>query len=68
VILGFIGVKLLVHALHTNELPFLNGGEHITVIPEIPTWLSLAVIVATLAVTTIASLLHNRTRRTQPAA
>jgi tellurite resistance protein TerC len=68
VILGFIGVKLLVHALHTNELPFLNGGEHITVIPEIPTWLSLAVIVATLAVTTVASLLHNRTRRTQPAA
>ena len=68
VILGFIGVKLLVHALHTNELPFLNGGEHITVIPEIPTWLSLAVIVATLAVTTVLSLLHNRTRRTQPAA
>jgi tellurite resistance protein TerC len=68
VILGFIGVKLLVHALHTNELPFLNGGEHVTAIPEIPTWLSLAVIVVTLAVTTVASLLHNRTRRTQPAA
>ena len=66
VILGFIGVKLLVHALHTNELPFLNGGEHITAIPEIPTWLSLTVIVATLAVTTVASLLTNR--RTQPAA
>jgi tellurite resistance protein TerC len=40
----------------------------VTAIPEIPTWLSLAVIVVTLAVTTVASLLHNRTRRTQPAA
>ncbi|MBJ7454320.1 MAG: TerC family protein, partial [Blastococcus sp.] len=30
VILGFIGVKLVIHALHTNELPFVNGGEHIT--------------------------------------
>src|SRR3954454_8897215 len=68
VILGFIGFKLLVHALHTNELPFLNGGEHVTAIPEIPTWLSLTVIVVTLVVTTVASLLHNRTRRTQPAA
>src|SRR5215218_2231573 len=60
VILGFIGVKLLVHALHTNELPFLNGGEHVTVVPEIPTWLSLSVIVATLVVTTVASLARNR--------
>ena len=42
VILGFIGAKLLIHALHTNELPFINGGEHVTAIPEIPTWLSLA--------------------------
>ncbi len=41
VILGFIGAKLVIHALHTNELPFVNGGEHITAIPEIPTWLSL---------------------------
>src|SRR5690242_10870687 len=64
VILGFIGVKLLVHALHTNELPFINGGHHVTAIPEIPTWLSLAVIVGALAVTTVASLLSNR--RSQP--
>ena len=26
-ILAFIGVKLVFHALHVNELPFLNGGE-----------------------------------------
>ncbi|WP_448612488.1 TerC family protein [Geodermatophilus sp. URMC 60] len=60
VILGFIGVKLLIHALHENELPFINGGEHVTVIPEVPTWLSLTVILATLVVTTVASLAKNR--------
>ena len=54
-ILAFIGVKLVLHALHENELPFLNGGEHVDV-PEIPTWLSLVVIVLTLAVTAAASL------------
>ncbi len=56
VILGFIGIKLVIHALHTNELPFVNGGEHITVVPEIPTWLSLLVILLTLVVTTVLSL------------
>jgi tellurite resistance protein TerC len=60
VILGFIGAKLVIHALHTNELPFLNGGEHVTLIPEVPTWLSLLVILATLAVTTVASLVKSR--------
>jgi tellurite resistance protein TerC len=62
-ILAFIGFKLLVHALHTNELPFVNGGEHVTLIPEIPTWLSLVVILLALLVTTVASLLKNRSDR-----
>ncbi|MCZ2830562.1 TerC family protein [Modestobacter sp. VKM Ac-2986] len=60
VILGFIGIKLVIHALHENELPFINSGEHVTVIPEIPTWLSLLVILLTLAVTTWASLRKNK--------
>ncbi len=60
VILGFIGAKLVIHALHTNELPFINGGEHITAIPEVPTWLSLAVILVTLLITTVASLAKNK--------
>ncbi len=60
VILGFIGIKLLIHALHENELPFINGGEHVTAIPEVPTWLSLAVIVVTLFVTTVTSLARSR--------
>nr|WP_090278650.1 TerC family protein [Mycolicibacterium komanii]CRL74143.1 TerC family integral membrane protein [Mycolicibacterium komanii] len=58
-ILGFIGVKLLLHALHENEVPFINGGEHVPV-PEIPTLLSLGVIVVTLAITTVASLYKTR--------
>ena len=55
-LLAFIGVKLVLHAMHENELPFVNGGEHISWAPDIPIWLSLAVIVGTLAVTTVASL------------
>jgi len=65
VILGFIGAKLVIHALHTNELPFVNGGEHVTLIPEIPTWLSLTVIFVTLLVTTVASLAKSRRDRAQ---
>ncbi|KRQ20651.1 MULTISPECIES: TerC family protein [Mycobacteroides] len=60
-ILFFIGVKLILHALHENELPFINGGEPVHV-PEIPTLASLAVIVVTLLITTGASLY--KTRRT----
>src|SRR4051812_21577571 len=60
VILGFIGAKLVIHAMHTNELSWINSGEHITLVPEIPTWLSLLVILLTLAVTTVASLRHDR--------
>jgi len=56
VLLAFIGVKLILHAMHENELPFVNGGEHITWAPEIPIWLSLVVILATLAVTAVVSL------------
>jgi tellurite resistance protein TerC len=59
-ILGFIGVKLVFHAMHTNEVPFLNGGHPIEWAPEIDTWTSLAVIVATMVIATIASLVKMR--------
>lgn len=49
-ILTFIGVKLVFHALHENELPFINGGEHVAWAPDIGTWESLAVIVVAMAV------------------
>ncbi|MUL84145.1 MULTISPECIES: TerC family protein [unclassified Mycolicibacterium] len=60
-ILAFIGVKLVLHALHENELPIINGGEPVHV-PEIPTLASLGVIVVTLAITTAASLYKTRVR------
>ncbi len=60
VVLGGIGVKLVLEALHTNELPFLNGGEGFSWAPEVPTWVSLVFIIATLAITTVASLLRSR--------
>jgi tellurite resistance protein TerC len=55
VILGFIGVKLILHALHENNLPFINNGEPVAV-AEVGTGLSLVVIFAVLAVTIVASL------------
>ncbi|MGA1835707.1 TerC family protein [Herbiconiux sp. 11R-BC] len=60
VILAFIGVKLVFHALHVNELPFINGGEPVLWVPEIPIWFSLLFIGATIAVATTASLLKTR--------
>jgi tellurite resistance protein TerC len=59
-LLAFIGVKLVLHALHENQLGFVNGGHHVGWAPDIPIWLSLAVIVGTLAITTVASLLASR--------
>ncbi len=65
VVLAFIGVKLILEALHDNNLPFLNGGEPIEWAPHIPIWLSLSVIVGTLAIATVASLVVAR-RRGEP--
>lgn len=55
-ILGFIGVKLILHALHTNTLGFLNNGEPIMWGPSISSLQSLAVIIVTLLLTTVLSL------------
>jgi tellurite resistance protein TerC len=63
VILAFIGVKLILHAMHVNELPFINGGQHIEWAPDIPIWLSLTVIVASMGVATIASLVASSNER-----
>ncbi|MDN4479306.1 TerC family protein [Demequina muriae] len=58
-ILAFIGVKLVLHALHENNLPFVNGGEGLAV-PEISTGLSLTVIVVILTISTVASVVATR--------
>jgi tellurite resistance protein TerC len=60
VILAFIGVKLVLEALHENTLPFINGGEHIDGVPTIPIWLSLTIILGVLVIATVASLLKTR--------
>ncbi len=55
VILAFIGVKLVLHAMHEYGWDARLGFD-----AEIPIWLSLAVILGTLAITTVASLLKSR--------
>ena len=55
IILAFIGVKLLLHALHSNTLPFVNDGQPVHVV-EVGIELSLAVIVGVLIITVLASL------------
>lgn len=54
-ILSFIGVKLVLHALHENDLPFINGGEPVAWAPDIGTWESLIVIVVAMGVAVGAS-------------
>jgi tellurite resistance protein TerC len=55
-VLGFIGLKLILEALHDNSLPFVNGGEGLPV-PLISTSTSLMVIAGVLVITTVASLI-----------
>ena len=55
-VLAFIGAKLFLHALHENNVPFINDGEPVNVV-EISTGLSLAVIAGILTATVAASLL-----------
>jgi tellurite resistance protein TerC len=60
VLLGFIGIKLILHALHENNLPFINGGQPLHGVPDIPISVSLGAIVLILGVTTVASLWKTR--------
>ena len=62
-ILGFIGFKLINHALHTNELPFINGGQPIVAVPEPNIAFSLGFIVVTILITVAASLAVSRSQR-----
>ena len=60
-ILAFIGVKLILHALHENNVPFINSGEHVDVV-EISTGASLGFIIVVLIITVIASLVSPKGR------
>ena len=59
-ILGFIGLKLVNHALHSNELPFVNGGRPWEAVPEPSIGASLGLIVVVVALTVVASALSSR--------
>ena len=61
IILAFIGVKLILHALHENNLPFINGGNGLSV-PEVPVEVSLLTIVGVLVITTVLSLTVGKKR------
>ena len=62
-------MKLIFHALHENKLPFINGGEPLDYAwLEIPIWLSLTVIVGTLAVTAASGRCWRRAGWSQQAA
>lgn len=57
-ILAFIGVKLVFHALHENNVPFINGGEPLHQFPwlDIPVGISLMVILGAIVIATVLSL------------
>jgi tellurite resistance protein TerC len=60
-ILAFIGVNMMLQALHDNNIPFINGGNPVRV-TELSTPLSLTVIIVIMLITTAASLLSPRGR------
>jgi tellurite resistance protein TerC len=68
VILAFIGAKLILHALHENTLPFINGGQGLEGVPDIGIPVSLGVIAGTLVITVLASVLRSRSLRQSEAA
>jgi tellurite resistance protein TerC len=55
IILGFIGIKLILHALHSYHLADWAPWDG-----EIPIWVSLTVIIVTLTITTVASLVKSK--------
>lgn len=55
VILAFIGIKLVLEALHQYDVDARMAMDF-----EIPIWVSLLVIIGTLTVTTVASLVKSR--------
>jgi tellurite resistance protein TerC len=59
-VLVFIGVKLVLHALHTNRVFFLGGGKPFEWAPEIGTLTSLAVIAGAMLLAVGASLIKLR--------
>lgn len=68
VVLAFIAVKLIFEALHDNSLPFINRGQGVEWAPEIPTWLSLVVIVVAIGGAGAASVIATRGKNVEASA
>jgi tellurite resistance protein TerC len=66
ILLGFIGFKLIFHALHQNTVPFVNDGRSVGWAPDIPVSVSLAVIVGVLGITAAASLVRTKVVERSP--
>ena len=62
-VLGFIGVKLVLHALHENNLSFINDGQPVEWAPDVPTLASLLAIVGILGIATVLSLIKSASMR-----
>src|SRR3954464_15113398 len=60
-VLALIGVKLVLHAMHENNVPFLNHGRSIHVF-QISTGVPLAIIVGVLLVTGVVCLVGAKAR------
>jgi tellurite resistance protein TerC len=65
VLLLFIGVKLILEVVHEDWQPFAAGKQSVPV-PVPSAGVSLAVVVGVLAVTVIASMIKDRSRRRNP--
>ncbi len=55
-ILAFIGVKLIIHAIHEAPLEWIPGFHVLEKIPEVNTFVSLGVIIGSMLIATVASL------------
>jgi tellurite resistance protein TerC len=66
VVLAFIAVKLVFHALHNNEVPFINRGKNVLWAPEISTLTSLGVIVIAMTLAVVASAIRLRVEGGRP--
>lgn len=62
IVLGFIGIKLIIEALHGIGIHEIAGFE----IPHVSLQVSLGVIISALAVTTVISLRKNQDREPDP--
>jgi len=67
-VLAFIGAKLVLEALHENQLSFINGGHHVEWAPSIPTSVSLIVVVGIILLTALTSMITSRRRASREAA